>query len=93
MHTSESRSETRGKFWNEVLEKDRDQLDRSCEKFISLRVHSTCFGCQPQPSSGVHKTVTKASATGRIFCAATSLQRGQVNFGVSHTQHEEYTKL
>ena len=29
--------------------------------------HSTCFGCQPHPSSGVHKTVTTASGTGRIF--------------------------
>ena len=44
--------------------------------FIILQVHSTCFGCQPQPSSGVHKTVTTASGTGHIFCAATSLQRG-----------------
>ena len=25
--------------------------------FIILQVHSTCFGCQPHPSSGVHKTV------------------------------------
>ena len=40
--------------------------------FIILQVHSTCFGCQPQPSSGVHKTVTTASGT-----AATYLQRGQ----------------
>ena len=45
--------------------------------FIILQVHSTCFGCQPHPSSGVHKTVIKASVTGNIFCAATSLQRGQ----------------
>ena len=45
--------------------------------FIILQVHSTCFGCQPHPSSGVHKTVTTASGTGHIFCAATSLQRGQ----------------
>jgi len=29
--------------------------------FIILQVHSTCFGCQPHPSSGVHKTVTTAS--------------------------------
>jgi len=36
-----------------------------------------CFGYQPHPSSGVHKTVTTASGTGHIFCAATSLQRGQ----------------
>jgi hypothetical protein len=45
--------------------------------FIILRVHSTSFGCQPHPSSGVHKTVTTASGTGHIFCAAASLQRGQ----------------
>ena len=45
--------------------------------FIILQVHSTCFGCQPHPSSGVHKTVTTASTTGHIFCVATSLQRGQ----------------
>ena len=45
--------------------------------FIFLHVHSTCFGCQPHPSSGVHKTVITASGTGHIFYAATSLQRGQ----------------
>ena len=47
--------------------------------FIILRVHSTCFGCQPHPSSGVHKTVTTASGTGHIFFffAATSFQLGQ----------------
>jgi hypothetical protein len=31
--------------------------------FIILLVHSTCFGCQPHPSSGLHKTVTEASGT------------------------------
>ena len=46
---------------------------------IILQVHSTCFGCQPHLSSGVHKTVTAASGTGHIFCASTSLQRGQAN--------------
>jgi hypothetical protein len=34
---SGSRSETPGKFWNVVLEKDgEDQLDRSCEKWRSV---------------------------------------------------------
>jgi len=47
--------------------------------FIILQVHFTCFGCQPHPSSGVHKTITTASGTCHIFCAATSLQRGQAN--------------
>ena len=37
---------------------------------IFLQVHSTCFGCQPHPSSGAHKTVTIASGAGHIFCAA-----------------------
>ena len=30
------RSETPGKFWNVVVEKDGDQLDRSCEKRRSV---------------------------------------------------------
>jgi len=38
--------------------------------FVILQVHSTCFGCQQHPTSGVHKTVTTAFGT-----AATSLQR------------------
>jgi hypothetical protein len=45
--------------------------------FVILEVHSTCFGCHSHPISGVHKTVTTVSGTGHIFCAATSLQRGQ----------------
>ena len=44
----------------------RDAIQSSL--FIILRVHSTCFGCQPHPSSGVHKTVTTASGTCHIFC-------------------------
>ena len=32
--------------------------------FIILQVHSTCFGCQPHPSSGVLKAVTTASGAG-----------------------------
>jgi len=32
--------------------------------FISLQRYSTCFGCFPHPSSGVHKTVSTASGTG-----------------------------
>ena len=37
LDASRTRSETPGKFWNVVLEKDGDdQLDRSCEKWISI---------------------------------------------------------
>jgi hypothetical protein len=36
--TSENSSEVPGKFWNVVLEKDReDQLDRSCEKLRRVK--------------------------------------------------------
>jgi hypothetical protein len=37
--------------------------------FIILHVHSTCFLCQPHPSSGVNKNVNTASGTGHIFYA------------------------
>jgi len=36
--------------------------------FIILQVHSTCFGCQPYSSTGVHKSVTTASGTALIYC-------------------------
>jgi len=39
--------------------------------FILLQDHSTCFGCCPHPSPGVHKTVTTASGTDHIIIAAT----------------------
>ena len=62
-----------------IVERDATQSSL----FIILQVQSTCFGCQQYPLSGVHRTVTTASSTGHIFCAATSLQSGQ----------EEYSKL
>ena len=58
--------------------------------FIILQVQSTCFGCQPHPSSGVHETVTTASGTGHIFFAAISLQRGQARVSL---QNNKYTAL
>jgi len=56
-----------------IVQRDATQISL----FIILQVHSTCFGCQPHPSSEAHKTVTTAFGTGHIFCAATSPQRGQ----------------
>jgi len=50
--------------------------------FCEFTLHVS--GVNPHPSSGVHKTVTIASGTGYISCAATSLQRGQA------THHEKY---
>jgi len=46
-----------------IVQRDETQSNL----FIVLQVHSTCFGCQPHPSPGVHKTVTTASGIGRIF--------------------------
>ena len=59
--------------WSTLIIGQRNATQSSL--FIILQVHSTCFGCQPHPSSGVHKIVTTASRTGHIFCAATSLER------------------
>ena len=42
----------------------RDATESSL--FIILQVHFTCFGCQPHPSSRVHKTVTTASGTSDV---------------------------
>jgi hypothetical protein len=38
LDTSEDRSEVPWKFWNVVPEKNGDQLDRSCEKWVLRRV-------------------------------------------------------
>ena len=61
--------------WSILITVQRDATQSIL--FIILQVHSTCFRRQPHPSSGVHLTVNTASVTGHIFCAATSLQRGQ----------------
>jgi len=67
---------------------------------VILQVHSKCFQCQPHPFSGVHRTVTTASSTSHIFCAATSLQCGQAVVTVLctpdggcgwHPKHVEWT--
>ena len=43
-------------LWSILITVQRDATQSSV--FIILQVHSTCFGCQPHPSSGVHKTLT-----------------------------------
>ena len=47
--------------WYILIIVQRDATQSSL--FIILQDHSTCFGCQPHPSSGVHKTVNTLSAT------------------------------
>jgi len=64
--------------WPILIIVQRDATQSSL--FIILQVHCTRFRCQPHLSSGAHETVTTASGTGHIFCAATSLQRGQASF-------------
>jgi len=65
--------------WSILIIVQRDATQSGL--FIILQIHTTYFGCQPHPSSGVHKTVTTPSSTDHIFCAATSLQRGQARLG------------
>ena len=48
--------------WSILIIVQRDETQSSL--FIILQVHSTRFGCQPHPPSGVHKTVTTASGAG-----------------------------
>ena len=35
--------------------------------FIILQYHSTCFGCRPHPSSGVHKNVATGTGTSHMI--------------------------
>ena len=51
--------------WSKLIIVQRDETQSSL--FVILQVHSTFFGFQPHPSSGVHKTVTTAPGTGHIF--------------------------
>jgi len=85
-------------LWNIFMLVQRDETQSRL--FIILQIHCTCYGCQPHPSSGVHKTVTTASGTGHIFCAATSFQHGHVTVTVLwtpddgcgwHPKHVEWT--
>ena len=64
--------------WPILIIAEGDAIQSSL--FIILQVHFTCFRCQPHLSSAVHETVTTASGSGYIFCAAASLQRGQASF-------------
>jgi len=50
--------------WSILTIVQRDWTQSSL--FIILQVDSTCFGCQPHPSSRVHKSVTTASGTGQL---------------------------
>ena len=47
--------------------------------FILLQYHSTCFGCRPHPSSGVHETVVTAIVTSPMF-----VQLPHSNVAVGH---------
>jgi len=75
--------------WSILIIVQRDATQSSL--FIILQVHSTCFGCQPHPSSGVHKTVNTASGTGHIFRVATSFPRGQASLAT--LEGGSYTKI
>ena len=55
----------RASLTNFLIIVQRDATQSSL--LIILQVHSTCFGCQTHPSSGVHKTVTTASSTVQLI--------------------------
>ena len=52
--------------WSKLVTVQRDATQSSL--FIILQVQSACFGCQPHPSSRLHKTVTTTSVTGPWYC-------------------------
>ena len=43
------------------------QRDEINAVYILLQYHSTCFGCSPHQSSGVHKTVVIATGTSHMI--------------------------
>jgi len=51
---------------NTLIIVQRDATQSSL--FIILQISTTNFAFQPHTSSGIHKTVTRASGTGHIFC-------------------------
>ena len=59
--------------------------------FILLQDHSTCFGCRPHSSSGVHETVVTANGTSHTTYAATSLPRGQLGHIGVRQLHDHMT--
>ena len=82
LDTSGSRSETPGKFWNVVLEKDgKDQLDRACEKWRSISVK--------EQRNILHEiSKRKANWIGRILRRNCLLQRvieGKIKEGIEVT--------
>ena len=58
-----------------IIISQQDAAVRS--QFFLLQGHSTCFGCFPHPSSGVHKTVSTAYGTGHFIVEATFFQRAR----------------
>jgi len=56
--TSQLMNKTNKTFGIILITDQRDAIYSS--QFIILQVHSTCFGCEQHPSSGVHKSVTTA---------------------------------
>ena len=80
---SGSRSETPGKFWNVVLEKDgKDQLDRSCEKWRNI---TSSQGAEEYPTWNSKR---KANWLGHILRRNCLLQRvfkGKIKGGIKVT--------
>jgi len=70
------------------------QLDATLCRYLFTAKSHYMFQVSPHPSSGVLKTVTAASGTGRNIGAATSLQRGLIGTAVLIWPHwREVTTL
>ena len=54
--------------------------------------HCTCFGCQPHPSSGIHKTVTAASGTVQLPPSKVA-KLGHVGGRYLHKKYDQYRRL
>jgi len=59
LHVAETGDLITAKYLSIIVQRDATQSSL----FIILQVHSTCFGCQPHSSSGVHKTANTVSGT------------------------------
>ena len=62
----------------------------------NAKILSTCFGCQPHASSGVHKTVTPASDTGKILVdlpSSNEAKLGHIGGKYLYKKYDQYRRL
>ena len=55
-----------GSVHHKSMLKMSNEMQQYAVCFILLKNHSTCFGCLPHPSPGLHQTVTTAPGTSQV---------------------------